>query len=148
MALAIKFQGMLRDGIVRDQSELARQARVTQPRMTQIMDLTFLAPDIQKEILYLCGDTAVTEKALRPITVEPSWVAQRRMWRSASVKVFYLGVARCRRLSTTYPSPLATDKINPIEQANSMTTFPSTLLPPSEQARRSTGKYCQRADPA
>jgi hypothetical protein len=44
MALAIKFQGMLCDGVVRDQTELARLARVTQRRMTQIMNLTFLAP--------------------------------------------------------------------------------------------------------
>lgn len=81
MALAIKFQGMLRDGIVRDQTELARLARVTQPRMTQILALNFLAPEIQEAILFLDGDAAVSEKVLRPITVEPSWAAQRKMWR-------------------------------------------------------------------
>jgi hypothetical protein len=82
MALAIKFQGMLREGVVRDQTELARLARVTQPRMTQIMNLTLLAPDIQEEILFLDGDSAVSEKVLRPITVEASWVVQRQAWRS------------------------------------------------------------------
>jgi hypothetical protein len=81
MALAIKFQGMLRDGVVRDQTDLARLARVTQPRMTQILNLNFLAPDIQEAILFLDGDSAVSEKALRPITVELSWQVQRRMWR-------------------------------------------------------------------
>jgi hypothetical protein len=80
VALAINFEGMLRDGVVRDQTELARLARVTQPRMTQIMNLNFLAPDIQEAILFVGGDTSVSEKALRPITVEPSWVVQRRMW--------------------------------------------------------------------
>src|SRR4051795_12003075 len=53
MALAIKFQAMLGDGVVRDQSELARLARVTQPRMTQILNLNFLRPDIQEAILLL-----------------------------------------------------------------------------------------------
>jgi transcriptional regulator with XRE-family HTH domain len=81
MALAIKFQAMLRDGIVRDQSELARLARVTQPRMTQILNLNFLAPDIQEAILFLKGDTAVSEKSLRPVTVETSWDVQLRNWK-------------------------------------------------------------------
>jgi hypothetical protein len=34
MALAIRFDGLLRDGTVPDLSELARLARATQPRMT------------------------------------------------------------------------------------------------------------------
>ena len=36
MALAIHFDKMIRDGKVSDQSDLARLAHVTQPRMTQI----------------------------------------------------------------------------------------------------------------
>jgi hypothetical protein len=80
-ALTIKFRGMLRDGIVRDQTELARLACVTQPRLTKILNLTFLVPDIQEAILFLDGDTVMSEKALRPITVETSWEVQRRMWR-------------------------------------------------------------------
>jgi len=80
MALAIKFQRMLSEGVVRDQSELARLARVTQPRMTQILNLNFLAPDIQEEILLLTGDATASEKTLRPISVEPNWDEQRRMW--------------------------------------------------------------------
>ncbi|MEM6855415.1 MAG: hypothetical protein AAF593_13495, partial [Planctomycetota bacterium] len=39
MALAIRFDDLLRTGKVRDMSELARLAHVTQPRMTQIMNL-------------------------------------------------------------------------------------------------------------
>ena len=53
MALAIRFDGLIRTGTVNDQSELARLAKVTQPRMTQIMNLLHLAPDIQEEILFL-----------------------------------------------------------------------------------------------
>jgi hypothetical protein len=43
---------MLRKGVVADQSELARICEVTQPRMTQIMNLLHLAPDIQEQILF------------------------------------------------------------------------------------------------
>ena len=53
MALAIKFDRLLREGKVADQSELARLARVTQPRITQIMNLNHLAPDIQEALLFL-----------------------------------------------------------------------------------------------
>jgi hypothetical protein len=53
MALAIRFEGLLRDGTAADLSELARLAGVTQPRMTQIMNLNHLAPDIQEQLLFL-----------------------------------------------------------------------------------------------
>jgi hypothetical protein len=53
MALAIRFEQMLRDGVVADQAELARLGHVTRARMTQIMNLLSLAPEIQEEILFL-----------------------------------------------------------------------------------------------
>ena len=84
-ALAIRFDGLLRDGIVSDQSELARLAKVTQPRMTQIMNLLHLAADIQEEILFLPdvlkGNDPINEKMLRPINALVDWRRQREMWR-------------------------------------------------------------------
>jgi hypothetical protein len=84
MALAIHFDRMLREGKVRDQSELARLVHVTQPRMTQIMNLNHLAPEIQEELLYLTGHNAygkmLHEHALRAIAAQPTWRAQRMMW--------------------------------------------------------------------
>ena len=84
MALAIRFDGLLRDGVVSDQSELARLANVTQPRMTQIMNLLHLAADIQEEVLFLpivvTGRDPVHEKLLRPVAAEISWGKQREMW--------------------------------------------------------------------
>ena len=53
MALAIKFEGLINDGTIANQSELARLAHVTQPHMTQIMNLLNLAPDIQEQLLFL-----------------------------------------------------------------------------------------------
>ena len=84
MALAIRFDELLREGVVATPSELARLAYVTQPRMTQIMNLLHLAPDIQEEILHLPpvdqGDDPVTERDLRPITRMVDWEQQRRAW--------------------------------------------------------------------
>jgi len=47
MALAIHFQELLQDGVVEDQSDLARLSHVTQPRITQIKNLLLLATEIQ-----------------------------------------------------------------------------------------------------
>jgi len=47
MALAIKFDGIVRRGEVRDYADLARLGYVTRARITQIMNLLNLAPDIQ-----------------------------------------------------------------------------------------------------
>src|SRR4051812_23529448 len=46
MALAIKFDGMIRDGVVKDYAELGRLGKITRARISQIMALTTLAPDI------------------------------------------------------------------------------------------------------
>lgn len=43
----------IRDGVVADQAELAGLVRVTKARVSQIMNLLNLAPNIQEEILCL-----------------------------------------------------------------------------------------------
>ena len=81
MALAIRFDGLLRDGTVPNLTELARLAHVTQPRMTQIMNLLHLAPDIQEALLFLheSGRTgAIAERDLRKIAACLMWPEQRR----------------------------------------------------------------------
>ena len=84
VALAIRFDRLLRDGTVGDQSDLARLSHVSQPRMTQIMNLNHLAPDIQEELLFLpcvtVGKDPINEKMLRPIAFEIDWQKQRDMW--------------------------------------------------------------------
>jgi hypothetical protein len=85
MALAIKFDGLLRDGSLTDMTEIARLAMVTQPRITQIMNLLHLAVDIQEELLFLPrvmqGRDAIHEKLLRSDCAEMDWEKQRVMWR-------------------------------------------------------------------
>jgi hypothetical protein len=53
MALAIHFDGLIQSGAVENYSELARLGNVTRARMTQIMNLLMLAPEIQEELLFL-----------------------------------------------------------------------------------------------
>lgn len=85
MSLAIRFDRLIQDGIVSDQSELARLAHVTQPRMTQIMNLLHLAPDIQEALLFLprttSGRDPIHEKMLRRVCTEFSWQKQRVAFR-------------------------------------------------------------------
>jgi hypothetical protein len=86
MALAIRFDRLIREGKVADISELARLAHVSQPRMTQIMNLNHLAPDIQEELLSLPpvmkGRERVHEKMLRVLNSNADWNLQRKTWRS------------------------------------------------------------------
>ncbi len=85
MALAIHFEEKIRSGGVSDFGEIARLGQVTRPRITQIMNLLLLAPDIQEELLALpmsvVGKDLVTEKKLRQIVALVAWDDQRRAWR-------------------------------------------------------------------
>jgi len=85
MALAIRFEKLVRDGAVRDYADLARLGNVSRARLTQIMNLLVLAPDIQEAILFLPrtdrGFDPISERQIRRVTVEPDWRRQRRMWR-------------------------------------------------------------------
>jgi hypothetical protein len=77
MALAIRFEGLLREGTIADYAELARLGRVTRARVTQIMQLLQLAPDIQEQILFLPLLPGLNERNLRPITSRVIWDEQR-----------------------------------------------------------------------
>ena len=85
MALAIKFDGMIQRCEAEGYATLARLGFVTRARMTQIMALLNLAPDIQEEILFLPrtmrGRDPITERDLRPIASCHDWDQQRSMWR-------------------------------------------------------------------
>ncbi len=84
MALAIRMDEMLRRGEAQDTIELAELGKVSQPRLTQILSLSLLAPEIQEALLYLpremTGRSKIHERNLRPITRQLCWVKQREMW--------------------------------------------------------------------
>jgi hypothetical protein len=82
MALAIHWQGLIRAGVVRDQAALARLVGVSRVRVTQVMDLLRLAPDIQEAVRdsphVETGRPALRERDLWSIAALPLWVEQRR----------------------------------------------------------------------
>ncbi len=80
MALAIHFDRLLASGAVGSMTELARRYRVTRARMSQIMNLNHLAPEIQEGLLFLprtaTGRARITERDLRAISAEVDWGRQ------------------------------------------------------------------------
>jgi hypothetical protein len=84
MALAIRCDKLIRDGVIGNQSELADFGRITTARMTQVMTLLNLAPDLQEQVLFLPrtehGRDAIKETDVRPIAQTLDWRKQRRMW--------------------------------------------------------------------
>jgi hypothetical protein len=84
MALAIHLQSLVDSGKVKDYATLAELGHVTRARITQIMDLTMLAPDVQEDLLFLPkiekGRDTINEKTLRKIAIQPIWEKQRELW--------------------------------------------------------------------
>lgn len=91
MALAVHCDQLLRDSKIENQSALAQLLHVTQPRLTQIMNLTLLAPEIQEALLFLLpaesGREPIHEKMMRPIVAILDWKTQRAMWDQLTVEV-------------------------------------------------------------
>lgn len=85
MALAIRLEHLLATGQVKDQAEIARTAGITRARVTQIINLTNLAPDIQQAILDLEPTTdpvlRFREREVRSIAILPNWDMQRVLWK-------------------------------------------------------------------
>jgi hypothetical protein len=75
-----------REGVVADQAEIARLGFVTRARVTQIMNLLNLAPEIQTALLKFpvvsAGRDGVTERDLRAITELAGWRSQMNCWTS------------------------------------------------------------------
>lgn len=84
MALAIKIQSSIDRREFRDYAEVACLGHVTRARMTQIMNLLNLAPDIQEAILFEAWGPVERggshERSVRDVCREVSWAEQRRLW--------------------------------------------------------------------
>ncbi len=84
VALAHRWQGLIRAGLARDQADLARLVGVSRARTTQVLDLLRLAPDIQEAVLDLPlvekGRAPLRERDLWRIAAEPLWADQRLAW--------------------------------------------------------------------
>jgi hypothetical protein len=86
LALAIQFQDMIQRGEARDYADLARLGCITRERMSQIMELIWLAPEIQQEILEFpankTGRFPISEVAVRRVAETLVWAEQREVWRN------------------------------------------------------------------
>jgi hypothetical protein len=73
---------------VKEKATVARFGRISRARVTQIMNLLFLAPDLQERLLFLPevhgGRSGVVVRDLQPITREPCWERQRQLWKILS----------------------------------------------------------------
>lgn len=84
--LAIRGDELIRTGKMRDMTHLAQIGKATQARISQILSLTMLAPDIQEQLLFLPrvseGKPAITKKSLCKITMLDDWEEQRFVYGS------------------------------------------------------------------
>ena len=84
MALAHHLEHLVVSGAVKDYAELARLGHVSRARITQIMNLLLLAPDIQEEILFLpktlSGHDPIKLRHLQAVALEMDWGRQRKRW--------------------------------------------------------------------
>jgi len=68
---AIEWQAVLESGKIASQAEIAHREGITRARVTQIMGLIRLAPEVQQHVLAFPPTfrrPAITERSLRPIT--------------------------------------------------------------------------------
>ncbi|MCB9585076.1 MAG: hypothetical protein H6718_06745 [Polyangiaceae bacterium] len=80
LALAHQLRGVLERGEVSGVGELARRLGVSQPRVTQILNLTYLSPAIQAYVVSLeaaDGVEPMTERPLREAVKSVGWWGQR-----------------------------------------------------------------------
>jgi hypothetical protein len=85
MALALRLDELVRTRQVASYSALASLGHVTRARISQIMNLVHLAPDLQEALLFLPltvnGRDAIILADVQPIAAACDWRKQRRLWR-------------------------------------------------------------------
>lgn len=83
LAFAHGLSAAIDRGEFRDQAEAARHFQLTRARITQLMNLTLLAPDIQEQVLFLeaiDGREPTSERDLRAVVYAGDWATQQALW--------------------------------------------------------------------
>ena len=85
LALAWHVEGLLRSGTVASYAVAAKFGHVSRARMSQIVSLLHLAPDLQEHLLFLQrparGRQALTLRQVLTVAAALEWPEQRRRWR-------------------------------------------------------------------
>jgi hypothetical protein len=101
LALALRFAAQIRSGALSSYVELADLGHVSRARISQIMNLTNLAPDLQEAILFLPrteqGRDVIHLRLLQPIAAAFDWKKQRRLWKDLTAG--WKGLGETDRLS-------------------------------------------------
>jgi hypothetical protein len=88
LALALRIDEQVRKGELTSYSEVAVVGHVTRARVSQIMNLLNLAPDLQEAILFLPrterGRDPIILRELQPIASILDWRKQRVLWQQFS----------------------------------------------------------------
>lgn len=90
LALAHKIQQAIDAGTVPDRAEVARRLGFTRARVTHLMDLTLLSPDLQERVLGLeavDGVEPMAERTLRAVAHAGPWAEQRGAWETLNPPV-------------------------------------------------------------
>jgi hypothetical protein len=91
LALALRLEQLLHHGTVASYAELARLGRVSSARISQIMNLRWLAPDIQEALLFLPpvphGRARLTLAHLQHVAAALDWPTQRQRWHALRLAV-------------------------------------------------------------
>jgi hypothetical protein len=87
LALAHHLQAAIDRGAIADRADVARKLGLTRARVTQLLDLLLLAPDLQDLVLALeAVDAAepMAERTLRSVAHAGTWVEQRAAWEAVN----------------------------------------------------------------
>jgi hypothetical protein len=90
LALAHKVRDAIASGQARDQADVARRLGFTRARVSHLLDLLLLAPDLQEQVLFLKaidGAEPLSERLLRPLARTRSWEEQRAAFNLVSGRI-------------------------------------------------------------
>lgn len=83
LALAHHLQAAIDRGAIADRADVARKLGLTRARVTQLLDLLLLAPDLQAAVLAMetvDGTEPMAERTLRAVAHAGTWMEQRAAW--------------------------------------------------------------------
>jgi hypothetical protein len=85
MALAWHIEGLVRSGAISNYAAAARLGHVSRARLSQIVSLLNLAPDLQEQLLFLArpgrGRAPMALRHVLTVAAALDWHEQRRRWR-------------------------------------------------------------------
>ena len=99
LVLAYQIEQAIDEGRARDYADIARQLGVTRARVTQIVSLLLLSPDIQAAILTGSADLIgrLSARRLRGVVEDPDWQIQQKRFEGLMAEAKMLPPGRRKR---------------------------------------------------